>query len=80
MPPPVDPGYGRPGGGAGRPDQELPPPATIYPRIEAPPGAMMLVWIIGVGYRWLTVGKPDNELPETPSTKPPTTPPATPKT
>jgi hypothetical protein len=78
-----------------RPDQGLPgsqpgvdntlpmPPATIWPPL--PPGtgvagkALILVWVVGVGYRWLVVGatdiwppqpvKPDHSLPPTPQPK-----------
>ena len=60
---------------AGTPDQGLPgtppsvdnalpmPPATIWPPL--PPGsgiagkALILVWVVGVGYRWVVVGGTD---------------------
>jgi hypothetical protein len=45
-------------------DNSLPqPPATIWPPL--PPGvgvagkALLLIWIVGVGYRWLVVSGPD---------------------
>jgi hypothetical protein len=40
-------------------DNTLPPPATVWPPL--PPGtgiagmALILVWVVGVGYRWLLV-------------------------
>jgi hypothetical protein len=70
-------------GGGGSVDNSLPmPPATIWPPL--PPGvgiagkALILVWVVGVGYRWIVVGavdvwppqpvRPDNTLP--PSAQP----------
>jgi hypothetical protein len=73
-------------GAPGRPDQGLPgtppsvdntlpmPPATIWPPL--PPGigiagkALILVWVVGVGYRWLVVEGPD-VWPPLPSVQPP---------
>jgi hypothetical protein len=72
----------------GRPDQGLPgeppevdnslpmPPATIWPPL--PPGtgiagkALILVWVVGVGYRWLVVGGTDIWPPVVHPAPPPT--------
>lgn len=57
--PPVDPGYGIPA-----------PPGTIWPPL--PPGtgiagkALILIWVVGVGYRWLVVDGPDKWPPSKP--------------
>jgi|SRR5262245_9176882 len=55
----------------GTPDNSLPmPPATIWPPL--PPGtgiagkALLLVWVVGVGYRWIVVGGTDIWPPQTP--------------
>jgi hypothetical protein len=70
---------------AGHPDQGLPeppevdnslpmPPATIWPPL--PPGigiagkALILVWIVGVGYRWLVVAGTDIWPPVPPEPEP----------
>lgn len=79
---PVDPGYGHPGIGSGRPENPIvipdpppdgttkpTPPPEIYPplppNLSAP--AVILVWVIGVGYRWIHSGgaRPDQGLPPT---------------
>lgn len=45
------------------PDKPLPPPGTIWPPL--PPGtgiagkALVCVWVVGVGTRWLVVDGPD---------------------
>lgn len=51
-------------GTPGTPDNSLPmPPATIWPPL--PPGSgiagkgLALIWLVGVGYRWLVVQGPD---------------------
>jgi hypothetical protein len=53
----------------GTPDNSLPmPPATVWPPL--PPGtgisgkALCLIWIIGIGYRWLVVEGPEVWPPE----------------
>ena len=70
----------------GAPDNSLPlPPASIWPPLpsEIDGVVMMLVWVPGVGYRWIVVDTnlkpthpiappvlyPDHELPETPEPK-----------
>ena len=88
---PPKPDQGLPGG----PDNTLPgvppsvdnslpmPPATVWPPL--PPGtgvagkALILVWVVGVGYRWIVVGatdiwppqpvRPDQGLPPGPQPK-----------
>ena len=57
------------------PDVELPgPPAVIWPPL--PPGtgiagkALALIWIVGVGYRWLVVGGTDIWPPPPPTAQP----------
>jgi hypothetical protein len=57
------------------PDNSLPmPPATVWPPL--PPGtgvagkALILIWVVGVGYRWLVVGATDVWPPEPPSAQP----------
>jgi hypothetical protein len=63
------------GGSGNKPDQGLPgsqpgidnslpqPPATIWPPLPPSVGvagkALLLIWIVGVGYRWLVVSGPD---------------------
>jgi hypothetical protein len=57
------------------PDNSLPmPPATVWPPL--PPGtgvagkALILIWVVGVGYRWLVVGGTDVWPPEPPQAQP----------
>lgn len=59
------------------PDNSLPmPPATIWPPL--PPGtgvagkALILIWVVGVGYRWLVVKGPEvwPPVPEPPVAQP----------
>jgi hypothetical protein len=50
------------------------PPATVWPPI--PPGSgiagkcIILIWVVGVGYRWLVVQGPDVWPPVTPPPMP----------
>ena len=60
---PPKPDQGLPGSQPGV-DNSLPvPPATVWPPL--PPGtgvsgkALILIWVVGVGYRWLVVSGPD---------------------
>lgn len=46
------------------------PPGTIYPPLPpgAPPKMAVLVWIVGIGYRWAVVSNtPDQSLPGQPA-------------
>lgn len=62
---PVDPGFGVPGFGSGRPDNSL-PGAPAYPSHGLPGGPVQLPV-----YPFDPTLGPDNELPDTPSVWPP---------
>jgi hypothetical protein len=62
-------------------DNSLPvPPATVWPPL--PPGAgisgkcLILIWIVGVGYRWLVASGPDVWPPQPPARPDNTLPPS----
>jgi hypothetical protein len=72
--PPPKPDQGLPGTSPSV-DNTLPmPPATIWPPL--PPGsgiagkALILVWVVGVGYRWIVVGGTDIWPPPPPGPQP----------
>jgi len=57
------------------PDHTLPvPPATVWPPL--PPGigiagkGLALIWLVGVGYRWLVVQGNEVWPPQTPPAQP----------
>ena len=83
LPPPLGP-IGPIGGGGAHPEHPIvapsppgstkPPPDAVWPPL-APPGspskpALILVWVIGMGYRWIHAEVPDQSLPPTAGTKP----------
>lgn len=55
---PVDPGYGQPIFIAGGPENPIALPPGIYPPLPPTGGTekvAILVWVIGVGYRWAVI-------------------------
>jgi hypothetical protein len=58
----------------GHPDAGLPPaPGHVWPPVNVPPGTWILVWVIGVGYRWISSGgaRPSPPIAATPAPKTP---------